>query len=470
MKKCIRAVGFAILLMFVLFCTYRIISWKDTTGDYISSIEQLKNTKKNTVDVVFLGSSHVYCGVAPHVLWQEFGIPAFDMSVSGMDKYSEYYYTEYFLKYQKPKLICIDTFSLTFDKGDVLANDYRNMLSMPSSLTQINLVDDYVEDKEMAMNYKLKWPIVHTRYKELGKKDFISPVFNRVGKGENLTPIGEAREGSNYSANTDIKESTSISAENKKLIDKYISLSKKTGIPILFFSVPYEMSTERAMITAGIEEYVKNMDGIFFMNGSREIGDLLDVYEDFYDRTHLSYSGALKFTSWLGEYLTKLVELKSHAGDENYRSFDDDVIYHNVLSANYAVNMATSNGAAPDKLLLEVMQHDFLSYIVTFGDSDLYEVWEKDIKLLLGVSEGETLRNRALTGSGLQISFLDETTDSYVFRFNRYDAAKLTKAENGGFDLNIHANEDTTIEQSSKVISITAYDNYNQELLGNWSW
>lgn len=467
MKKCIRLLGFSFLLVIVLFLTFRILAWKDTTGDYISSIEQLKNTKKNTVDVVFLGSSHVYCGVAPHILWQEFGIPAFDMSVSGMDKYSEYYYTEYFLKFQKPKLICIDTFSLTFDRGDVLANEYRNMLSMPSSLTQFKLVDDYVEDKEKALSYKLKWPIVHTRYKELGRKDFISPVFNRVGKGENLTPIGEAKEGSNYTANTDIEEPVTVSAENKKLLDKYISLSKKTGIPILFFSVPYEMTAERASITLGIEEYLKGVDGIFFMNGSKEVGDLLGIYEDFYDRSHLNYSGALKFTSWLGNYLTELVVLENHSGDVNYSGWDDDVIYHNVLSANYSVNMTASYGETQE-LLREVMNHDFMTYVVSFGEKSLPEDCENELKTLLNIPETESLKNRAFTGNGFNSLMLDEAMETDTINLNRYDAIRLQRSPSGGYDICIHTEEDLVTKQADNSISIIVYDNYNQELLGNW--
>lgn len=470
MKKIIRLFGFSLVLIAVLLGIYKVLSWKDTSGSYISSIEQLQNTKTNTVDVVFLGSSHVYCGVAPHVLWREYGISAFDMSISGMDKYSEFYYTKYFLKYQNPKLICVDTFSFTFDRGAVLANEYRNMISMPSSSLQRKMVDEYIEDKKVAVDYKLKWPVIHTRYRDITKKDFVSSVFERVGKGENLPPASFTDSGSQYSANLDIREAMPISDDNRELIDRYETLFEKTGIPILFFSVPYEMSPEQVMITAGIEEYIRQKEGLYFMNGSKEVDDLLDVYGDFADSTHLNINGAEKFSDWLGKYILNLVNLPNHTGDLNYSSWDDELIYYNVASVNKAVNSIALSGVTPGMLLEEVMKHDFLSYIVTFDDSDveLLNVWENGIKSVLNIRKEENCKGKALIGIGEDYRFVNELNESEMIMFNRYDGAMIAKSVSGGYD--VYLCNDIHITSSVYNISVAVYDNYNQELLGKWIW
>ena len=125
MKKVIRGLAFCILLVFILERTYHILSWKDTTGGYLSSTQQLYATGDNLIDVVFMGSSHCYCGINPALLWDQYGMAAFDMSVSGQDKFSTYHTLVETLKTQSPSVVCIDAYALLYDRGGVLGNDYR---------------------------------------------------------------------------------------------------------------------------------------------------------------------------------------------------------------------------------------------------------------------------------------------------------------------------------------------------------
>ena len=73
-KNCIAILVFCGLLVWVASRVYNVLSWKDTTGDYLSSTSQLYHTPENTIDVVFMGSSHCYCGVYPAYLWRDKGI------------------------------------------------------------------------------------------------------------------------------------------------------------------------------------------------------------------------------------------------------------------------------------------------------------------------------------------------------------------------------------------------------------
>ena len=61
--KGIRLIAFVILMFVIVSGVYRVFSWKDTTGGYLSSLSQLYDTPKNQMDVVFVGSSHCYCSI-----------------------------------------------------------------------------------------------------------------------------------------------------------------------------------------------------------------------------------------------------------------------------------------------------------------------------------------------------------------------------------------------------------------------
>ena len=95
MKKAVRVICFITVCFLWLSAVYEVLRWKDTHGDYISSVTELKETPANTVDVVFVGSSHVYAGIYPSYMWSDWGISAFNVSISGMDRDSAYYYMKH---------------------------------------------------------------------------------------------------------------------------------------------------------------------------------------------------------------------------------------------------------------------------------------------------------------------------------------------------------------------------------------
>ncbi len=78
-KDIVAIVAFIAIAFLTIILLYRALKWKDTNGEYLSSVEQLKNTDDNLVDVVFVGSSHVYCGIQPAYFWQDKGWSVSDM-------------------------------------------------------------------------------------------------------------------------------------------------------------------------------------------------------------------------------------------------------------------------------------------------------------------------------------------------------------------------------------------------------
>lgn len=72
----------------------------------------------------------MYCSIMPHLIWEDYGISAFDMAISGQDREATYFYIVELLKTQSPEVICVDLGGMMYEGYGIEANQYRNMLSM----------------------------------------------------------------------------------------------------------------------------------------------------------------------------------------------------------------------------------------------------------------------------------------------------------------------------------------------------
>ena len=143
-KNAAKIVIFCILFLFLLNRIYDIFSWKDTAGDYYSSMDSFYDLEKDMVDVLFLGSSHVYCSVIPAQLWEDYGMASFNMAISGQDLASSYYSFKEALKTQDLDVVCVDLYGCVFHGYLIEGNLYRNTLSRKLSFTSIEAVNSIV--------------------------------------------------------------------------------------------------------------------------------------------------------------------------------------------------------------------------------------------------------------------------------------------------------------------------------------
>ena len=53
--------------------------------------EQFYELDKNSIDMVFVGNSHVYNAINPAVIYEKSGIKSFDIATSNQDLFTSYY-------------------------------------------------------------------------------------------------------------------------------------------------------------------------------------------------------------------------------------------------------------------------------------------------------------------------------------------------------------------------------------------
>lgn len=329
LSKMIEFAGFAIVVTITVLCLYRVLSWKDTNGDYMSTTKQLYSTEDNLIDVVFMGSSHCYCGILPSVLWEDSGIAAFDMATSGQDFVSTYYLLKELLKTQSPKVVYIDLYGACSEKHEAVSNEYRNYLSMKNSANSVNQVREYFDGKDnrkVRQDYYFRFPIIHTRYKELTRYDFESYEPSIYGRGAmyswNITELEFVNGGDGET------EATTISEKNKDLIDRLIALSEQNDFELEFMVIPYDRNVFEQKVVNGCIEYAESQ-GVRCtdFNALRdEIG--LENSRDYLDALHLNSYGARKITQYIEYALLADYNLPDKRNDERYVYWDKDLDYY----------------------------------------------------------------------------------------------------------------------------------------------
>lgn len=462
-KSALKGIAFSSLLLLLIVRTYEALSWKDTLGDYISSVDQLYATEDNMMDVVFMGSSHTYCSISPALLWGENGIAAFNMTTSGQDKNSTCHYLRELLKTQSPEVVFVEMYGLAFDVHAVEGNVHRNMMGMPLSENSIALIDDYVIDEEMNLNYKLRWPIVHTRYKELEMYDFVTYDFSEYGRGVDfnyvVTPNVYPMEAQAY---TEVE----LTDTNRAWLDELYSLSQENNFELVFFVAPAGVTVEQQGQINAASLYAKELgvDFIDFNQFSIEMG--IDYLKDFIDNQHLNGYGAEKLTRYFADYMDDNYDLKDHRNEEGYEQWDKSYARFLQVKETHKLKQCGSF----DTFILQLKEMENITCVVSFEGGYLKNIPSQPIATMLDMSDEDyQIGGTFLYENGKLTRIMDnESTEVYIKELNEHDTLKI---QNMNLKSNPGSNtEDIMINMEplgvcTDGVNFVVYDNITKQVI-----
>lgn len=121
---------FIFILLVIQF--HKIFSFK--YGDGIYGLTTFYKQDENSIDLLCFGSSHIFENVNTGILWNEYGIAAFDLCGSIQPLWNTYYYMKEALKTQAPKIMILDLYSAVLDdeysdSSRIIKNNYGLKLS-----------------------------------------------------------------------------------------------------------------------------------------------------------------------------------------------------------------------------------------------------------------------------------------------------------------------------------------------------
>ena len=288
--------------------------------------------KRDSVDVIFLGSSHAISAFSPQELYDSCGIRSFNLSREEQSLVISYYWLKEALRFQKPSAVVIDTavcFPYTETPYNCNEPSIRKALDpMRWSEVKLEAVNTIhaMDSKESLASYV--FPIIryHGRWNDLSLNDIHFWPKQRT----------DLRGYSILSEDCGIKDfvplsDTSASAAPAELhgvmrqyLSRMHSICDKNGIQLLLVSTPYiETSPERH---EALKNYAQE-EGLNFLDfNEAEWFETMDFQfdKDMADGGHANCFGAAKLTDAIGKVLLAMgVEPKEDPAYESTRAYVD---------------------------------------------------------------------------------------------------------------------------------------------------
>lgn len=367
-KKFLKITAFLLAVVIILTGSYYVLNFKYIETNF--KLKKFYELEDNTVDILTLGSSHMYEGLNTAVLWREYGYTAFNLGGSVQPVWNTYYYLEEALKTQKPKIVILDTYMFHLSNDyDSTSNAIKNTYGLKWSETKIEAIKESFDMEEYGYQFFFEILQYHSRYSDLGKKDFYPDLSNSA--------MYKNHKGFYCSfSSTEIKERylsdvtacEPLSEKTEKYYRKIIELAQSNNIELIVTAVPFEAApyNEAIVNSAKVIADEYNVPVYDFLSDYKSDLDI-DYSTDFANTQHLNHKGNTKLTRFFGNLFKEKYNITDKRGDEKYDSWEKDA---NV----YYMQLHNSNVAKIDTLsdYTEVFNSDQYIIIVTssFNDYD----------------------------------------------------------------------------------------------------
>ena len=319
-KRISKMIIFCAVLIFILNVLTALLRPKTSHG--IKQSLYMYSQPHNTIDVAFMGSSHVHCDINTKQIWEDYGIAGYNYSAAEQPLWITYYYLKELCKNQNPKLVVLDLYSPARYTEDY---QYKwladNLNGVRFSINKIKMVNSACES-DRIFSYFPSFFNFHSRYDEIGVTDikelFVSNNAKKAFKGYTpYTNIAEVDE-----PNVDYTVVGELTPKSEEYLYKIIDYTKENDIDLYFIVAPYCVTTEDEAVYNKIKEIaadndIKYTDDYYFIKAAG-----IDYSTDLNDLSHLNFNGSCKFSKVLADEIKKDFEIPDRRGNKKWESWD----------------------------------------------------------------------------------------------------------------------------------------------------
>jgi len=301
--------------------------------------------KKDSVDVLFLGSSSIGYGIAPIVLWNDAGITSALRWCGYQNAMTNYFYLLDSLESQSPKVVVLDAKTITFniaDFNDGLEPYLRSAIDvLPMSDVKREAINKISSLTSNPLSTKLSYYVKFLRYYSyISNLNYVSDYYKLNYGGMILNPynLGSAISLKLNSASYDelvLKEGTDVYQCDDLSYEYFISTIEyclKNGIEVCITSFPSAdwNIEEHNLIEKICEKY--QIEYIDYNTAENLEAIQLDYDQDFHDTLHLNVYGQIKVSENISRFLVNYYDLEDHRDDFSYNQWN---IWYEEFSSFY---------------------------------------------------------------------------------------------------------------------------------------
>ena len=316
-RTCVFISGFLCILSLVSSIMRNKVHENDTVATFYEQ-------KQDSLDVIFIGSSHSFSTFSPMELWAEEGITSYNIATGSQPIGCSYYLLQEAIRMQHPKLVVLETYSLNYiEDYNSKERIHQALDCIPLSIFKIRALNEYLSptmSTEEQLEFLFPFLLYHNRWNDLRSRDFKSA--RKWLRGFYIQTNVEPQ--NRYMDDPVPEELYDRSVE---YYEKIIELCRENQIKLVLCQSPMGEDPDNRRVYGclkTVEEYAGSQ-GLPYINFDTLIDELgVDYRTDFADSRHLNVLGAEKTTKYIGTYLKENFQLTDHRSEASYLSWDQD--------------------------------------------------------------------------------------------------------------------------------------------------
>lgn len=361
------------------------ISWPTTT-----TYAGFYDIEKNTVDVLFLGSSHGVTSFLPQELYNQYGITSYNLGCEQQGMVTSYYWLREALRYQSPKAVVLECYFCfpymvdeplnTEESYTRKAFDFMKWSPVKAEAVKTICGIDRAQD---VWSYYFPNARYHTRWENLDRNDYtygdmashselkgFAPLYFYLGEaGENFVP---------HDADSS-DEQAEMAPLMLEYLDKITALCEENSISLILTITP-AMAADLTKCNA-VQAYADEKGLTFISFNEQNVYQQMDyqIAEDNCDDGHPNIWGAVKVTDYIGAVLSEQFGIESKT-DHQWEETKEDYAF--------IMDQCSLDHTGEIDAYLSALDHDQYTVVFASKDEFTYSLKESTMEILrrLGLS------------------------------------------------------------------------------------
>ena len=282
----------------------------DTNFPTSATYKGFYEMERDSIDVIFLGSSRASCAFSPQELYNVYGIRSYNLGCEMQNVLVSYYWLKEALRFQNPKVVVLETGMIFPYRTDEPLNTSiectRKALDyMKWSSVKVQAVSDICNYDKTQSWESYAFPNIqyHDRWEELSKNDFMQNELygNLKLKGQTvLCNFYHDWENKGLFESSESRDKEKMHDVMETYLNKLVSLCEEKNIELVLVSAPCAFDSVEKY--NALQEYSKNNNLLFIDYNEKSQYDQVgyDYVTDNAEYHHVGINGAKKLTAHLG--------------------------------------------------------------------------------------------------------------------------------------------------------------------------
>lgn len=302
---------------------------------------------KDTIDIIYIGSSPVSPYWASPLVWNEYGITSWPLSSNVQPPAAAKCLLREALKYQNPQLVIFDIRMFSYDEDMFVLNEsaIRQVIdNMKLSWNRLFTVSKLVDKSQPLHYYFFDICKYHSQWKHLSQINYEYWDNERVNLLGGHDVVSDVMDLSSRTTDYNgIKKGMVMPVEQEIFLRDLLDYCKEEEVEALFTINPFVgVSEEKQMMFNYMGKIIHDEYGYNIIDYDLLYENInVDFSKDFYNEDHMNINGAIKFTESLAEYIHTTYDINDRR-TEKKTAERWNAIYQNWINvANEAVDMVS---------------------------------------------------------------------------------------------------------------------------------